>query len=410
MKKIRQILSRTIFFTLCLLYFNINFIKAAETNHFTTTCKVNENLSEDGSLMLSNLKDITIIFDNISYNQSLSSLNLNGIVKDTNIPFDINAKLYNSKSYDKALIGDAIDTTNNFDIIFLGLFESIPIEQLNLQKSLADQKVFNIYLMKKDTREFIMIELPISLLENTFPSLSDVNFTPDNQLSNSTLEQWWSKIYTPIIEEEPSLLTATENAKDITLTYRQGPANCYKYKIKLHYWNTINGNIMSFAFQVADQQYFYNGIDMHDNTNLEVFDCVGIVGLSNSSGKNNDAIQTLNWGQSTVQSSGGLSVDTYLSISYGLFGASISWSPVDINTSIDNFHSFETSRKVKCVKIPFDKPLSYITNQYSIGLTLDSAGTTNKKKVTAKYSFKIGFRGYHNKLVSKTVSISSTYK
>ncbi len=155
-----------------------------------------------------------------------------------------------------------------------------------------------------------------------------------------------------------------------TITYKDGPGNCYVYKIKLkvtaNVRDIINNDgvgLDTFMLEVVDNQYFGYGQEI-DMDFLHVHSTVATTVLAGSTNK--DAFVSLDYGAKSTKKTGGLGVDVNLSLGVGPMGVALNWKSYGKVVNIDPPITFDVCKKVRGFKIPFKQILNDEEDQYSI--------------------------------------------
>lgn len=199
-----------------------NFPNAASTisgEYKESAIKINEvNISNSNSIML----DGNLLYDN------------------NNLNIRVEGSLYKGL-LDNSLYGKVVDTSNNFDILFLAIKDKPNESDLLVDKSLKDKSVLYLYTMNKKTRDLILFEINLNTIYD-----GNIIYTTADKADDPLIEQWWVKILTPVVGDGDSEISSkSDSASNIseasttivsqpkTFTYVLDTDNTYTYYIKL---------------------------------------------------------------------------------------------------------------------------------------------------------------------------------
>lgn len=374
--------------------------------------KLNSNLSTNGEEMLDNLCKATMEITNISFDDRKGEII--GIIDNT-LEFDISLELRKAKTINDTIIGTGKDRKNNFDLMSVRLYEAPTADRLYLYNELVDQETMQILLMKKSSRQLYIFEVPISDLN----LVKDIDFNISNTVSDISTELWFINVFTPG-EETPYDLKPAHI--EHTFIYYDGPNNVYRYRIDVQAFLTATGYAPSQdtandlgGLKVLSQSYHYNGMEI-DEELLEINDCIGTMYLSGGSNigtvsdTNKDVILSGQWGTTSTETVGGLSIEPVLSFGYRNLNL-ITWTPAQVITdNVEGFQTVPLTDNLVSYSVPFRRPISKSKiDQYSMELTKANLTHTNNPEEQYSqivFAFNIGFKGVHNKIRENRFELS----
>jgi len=399
--------------------------------------KVNLDLDYDGLKMMDNLQNATLSIENVSNLNNKNRLTLRGIVKYNNnsYPVSISSDLHKSVSSDNVIIGDSTDETTDFDVVYLAITNNISNSKIMTDKSLANSNVLQIYLLRKNTRELSMFEIPID--KHTSIKNVSSNYQYDNLSAidnkNMSKEHWWTTVLKPVVTDTithtpntttsdqisalSSPLAATSSAYNTTTdlrsyTYYNGPANCYKYTITLsgtgyvYDYGTSSNQTDMFTMVMSDQKYYYNNVLQPNYNFLKVFNLMATSVLTSSnSSPNLDNITLFTEGSSTTVTSGGWSVIPYLNVGT-LVNLSLCWTPTTTVIRTDGPQVLVPARAG--FKAPFVDVLATVNNSYSLTFVKNKVASSATRLSGTIFDFKIGF-STSDALGSGQLVLAATY-
>ncbi len=383
-------------------------------NQFEGKC--NLNLPYDGARINENLISARINVNSIDINQdNILSLKSEVTYNQETYKLDISGQLFKAITFDKMLVGDVIDNTNNFEVISLAIVKNPKKNELHINEDNSNKELLKLYLLKKDTREFIMFEIVYKDLISLNKNLKIQSYEKSKILEDVTKEHWWIKVFNPKNNDIgiASVHTSTDTK---TLTYADGPGNCYEYSITVEAWGNIRDygssdtTFDTYNLKIAEQHYYYNGVEYNYDF-LKVFGCVA-TGVITESGSdpNDDTFCIADWGSVSTQETGGLKAEVKLSVGFDLgpLGGSLSWTPKEVITTINPPKTLNYTDAVRGVKIPYEAVLAADNDNYSLVLTKDKGTNTSGKLAGATFSFSVGFYTSET-LRTGTVVVAANY-
>lgn len=373
---------------------------------------VEYNLGKDASIASHNLQTAKVNVHSMDIftdeNISLDGTVLYG-TKEYNI--DIRGKWYQSLSEDQNLIGDAVDETNNFQVITFSIIQNERLSNLRADKSLANNDILKIYLMENDTRNLITFEIALDDISSF--NIEDM-YSNVSILDDVTKEHWWINVFEPIIEDNSVSTYATHtDYHSRTIKYSDGPGgNTYRYEIDLRAWANIRDYSTSpdgkdtYGMEVRANRYYYNGVQYPGNF-LKVNGCVATATLVG--GNNSDVYNEVNFGYVSTITKGGLKANVSLGIGVGPVGGSLSWKPKERITTINPPKAINYESNIRGIRIPYDAVLDEVNDSYSL-ITYKERKTSSQtsKGAGAVFTFDIGFTK-SDKLTSSSLVVAKNY-
>lgn len=411
----KKIISILLIVALAVSTFSIVNAKSLETPNIYKGI-VNTNLSYEGTKELENTENATLAINKFAYSKP-TEVKVSGELAygENTYSIDLKGNLYKALTFESMLIGDVVDESSNFDVISFAVYSDALSNYLRVDKELVGCNVLQLYLMKKNTREFIMFELNLNEIMgyNKVNISNMINPEAYEQLTDISKEHWWIKVYSPVesigkaavTKSEPELLSVSnavstkgihygEELKEII--YEDGPGNCYRYTMNVKLWANVrdfdgsSSATDTFKLEVTDTNYYYNDKEIGGN-----YLCLyGAVGSAVLTGKNNsDSYSILDVGSKSTKKTGGLTIETQLSIGYdfGPLGGSLSWEPEDEITTYDPPEAINHGDQVRGLKVPYEAPLRNKGNSFSLIVTKDKNCDISGRISGAIFNYEVGF-------------------
>lgn len=167
------------------------------------------------------LKDVLLSQSKVSVVGDVYST---GVIKS----FNLTGKLTKAE-YPGKLIGDVVDNTNNFEVIYLGI-EKNPENNITFFGNKKGKTTLKIYLLEKDTKNLTVYE------DTDITNRIDVDAifnSNDYELANHENEFWYGKVFKPVSAETStgfSTLALASGHSDAThtLSYNIGGLIIYE--------------------------------------------------------------------------------------------------------------------------------------------------------------------------------------
>lgn len=378
------------------------------TNSYVGT--VNLNLNNDGSNMMSDLQEAKISINDTKIEENDLSIHATVTYDNNNYPLYLKTQLRKSLTLDEVLVGsNPYDKSNNFNVVFVSTIKNSKNKNCFVTKHNSENNsdILQIYLLKNDTREFFMFELPLHVLNN-YNSKTNYNVP---MIENIEDEHWWIKTLKPVKNER--VLTKMSPVEDDeyfdTILYN-GPEDCYKYTIKLKASSTVYSYEGSDTqeddsyLRMVEQKYYCNGKE-YDKTFLGVYNCVAQSALVSKTYTYNAAVDTIRrfeWGYDVHTDEGGLSISPGLWIGK-VVGAGITWTPYTSIFKSSGHKTFDDDDELRGCKITMKNALTKVDDQYSLTIRKYNEGFQSGKLTRFIYSFDIGF---HNDYILKSGNLT----
>ena len=265
-----------------------------------------------------------------------SNVNVSGYVNenDLNTAFNLTGAAY--KTFDNNIVCNVIDTTGNYDVLFLclekGQENNDYILYRNAGNGVKGDYGLKVYLMKKGTRD-------ISIIEDTNVEIINVQNILDNleETDYSNLN-WFTSCFEPIPEVEPANVTKKEYQFIDTEVYYFGSVQV-KLGVILTATNdtpTVS-NQASFTSKLQHSYYVYSTNPSYNQpARAEGYFRVENINISSTVGQGY-YIQQIHWnGAGATTLSASLSLNAY--IGYGsIFGGNITLSSSPKSFKKDNW-------------------------------------------------------------------------
>ena len=118
------------------------------------------------------------------------------------------------------------------------MYQNMPEEQVYTNNgSISGKEIMQLLLLKKDTREFSIFELPVSELALNQPLDYNISKTSNNALD----EQWFMKVFKPAVKGDLARDSFPSSKREFE--YTDGPGNDYYYFIEVEkYINCFDFN------------------------------------------------------------------------------------------------------------------------------------------------------------------------
>ena len=406
MKSIKKILT----FILLLSIILTHSIPASGKSDLILNGKVNMNLDTNGNKMLENLQDATLKLKNLVIAGN-NSIQLNGNVsyEKAQLPIQLKGFLGRSSLDENTLIGNVEDRAGNFQIIYLSINSNINNKGLLFDKSLENEKVLTLLMLRKDTREFFMFQTNLSKIDEEFKSNISINYKIEKLNENVVDEHWWVKVFEPVkIQRDIMSIGHFVQPADITQTYRYNLySGYYDYNMKLRVFANIfdattGQKITDSAGLSVVQEWITddrgNTINSSDSY-LQIKNCVGAATLYTPNSydyayKFYDKILSLNWGQLYTENVGGLTIAPGLWIGQYIFGLGISYSPYSTSINVDGVQAFSGTENIKSAKVTFSKALTAVNDKYSLQVEKYRDQSFYSPKMTIfHFNFDVFFQG-----------------
>jgi hypothetical protein len=358
--------------------------------------QANLNLSYDGTKMLDNVVDACLNTDIINVEGNMLTLKGSVAYNDESIPINLSCMLLKSKLYVDTFVGNKmIDKEGNFDVIHISLAKECDAKKLYVDNSLSNNDAIQIYLMKKDTREFIMLEGSIEkLLSKDFFTMSK-SYIEEMTKDDTLDEHWWIKVFKPTnITNSPR--SSKSNTDYASSTIFNGGIVQYKYYIRVKGVATIEDMVSGkgedeSSIEIIENRYWCDGVE-YDDSFLQIFNCVATTSLyRDNSLATKDYLSLADWGQWCTKSVGGLSISPGLWIG-GIPGIGVTWSQISTSVVPDGAYDIDDTQKIKKFKMTFPNALTAVGDKNTLVLKKREGSTTySNRKSGFIYRFDIGF-------------------
>lgn len=374
---------------------------------------VNLNLNRDGSNMMLDIQDADIFITDTKCEKNELSINASINYDNKNYTLNLRTELKKSITLDDVFVGNnSIDSSNNFKVVFFSIIKNSQDKNCFITKNNAvkNNNIMQLYLMRENTREFVMFELPLKLLDCE----SKVNYNVQ-KLKKVEDEHWWIKVLEPVINDKKTvrLLEPDEDDQFFSTVLYNGPGDCYKYTIELKGSSTVNSyngqsEVTDRSYlKMVDQKYYYNDHE-YDDTFLGVYNCYAQPVLSSDNIKPIDTIRNFTWGHKVHTNEGGLSVSPGLWIGK-IAGAGIEWEPYTSKIDESGHENFDDDDNVKGTQLTMKKALLEKDDKYSISITKKNEGYQAGKTSGFIYTFDIGF-SKNSILDSGSITVAGSYE
>ena len=168
-------------------------------------------------------------------------MNIGGSIelRKTIYPLSIKGNVFKSSLFNNTLICDATNLNSDFDVVYLSITEN---KDLVYDKSLFavdTSQTFQLYLLKKDTREFITFEIPMSAINLKQEQHEELLIQAEaHDIDNKLLEHWWVTVFKPVIKEElvenqigTDFEIMSESSSQMTIYLCLASKNCIEWQL-----------------------------------------------------------------------------------------------------------------------------------------------------------------------------------
>lgn len=389
----------------------------------TFTGKVNMNLSTDGTKILDNLQDAYLNLKDLHRTDNngielIGEINYSGISSSVHLT----GELKKSKLYKNTLVGNVTDEYDNFDVIHFAVTNNADKSKLLTSKSLENEEVIKIYLMRKDTREFIMFEIPFEKLNVLTKSVMAIDNNEIEFRDNVADDHWWFKVMKPVDMNENKIETRgfTNDTSEYEHTYRyELNFGYYDYYIKLEAFANVYDIIGDQVTDEAGVRVVSEKLtdDMgrileSDESYLQIKNCVGRGELYTN--KYNlsifhDVVTKFDWGHDVTYSVGGLTISPGLWIGK-VMGLGVTYNLFTKNVDKNGPQTFSSTDGLKGAEVTFTKALTEIKDSYSLAMTkCRTESSSIDKYAIYDFSFDVYLED-GGKVTSGAVSTSAQYE